>query len=376
MGSRDDRPPAPDPAQAAALPRPLSWQERALLHGPDRRCAWVVVGTVTLASPVDDLRRRITALHAAVPLVGARLQGDRWVPGAPPVARPVADPMSDGALTRPFDLVRGPPVRLLHDAAGRQLAVAVHHAAFDGLGLAALLRGLLGGELPEPAAPRPPGPPEPPWPGVRRLLRPADPVRPSDPPPTVETRVARDVTVVGAGVTARLAAAVVGALATRQERLGRPFRRVGVSIGLGGPPGDPEPSAGSRAGYVSSYRRVDVAPDEDVAARVAASLAEPSEPTVMRLGPVTGRLIAPVAERASDTVLVSNVGRRDLPGARRFVFHPVARGRSAVAIGLGGVAGGVSTVTLRARALDEVEARSLLDDVADRLEGTARDPRQ
>jgi hypothetical protein len=342
----------------AALPRPLAPPEAALVHGPDRRTTWMVLGQVALADPVDatTLDARLAGLVAAVPLVGARLRGDTWVPGTAPTVETVrGDPRTVApALDRALDLREEPPVRVRWDATERRLAVAVHHAAFDGLGLTAVLRALLGGVLPQPrAAPRPAA-----TAGrgalAARLLRPADRVAPTDDrTPGPDVLAQRDVDVAGAGVTARLAVATTRAAGEHNRRHDAPLRRVGISLGVGGEPG---------AGNVATHRRVDVPVDGDVAGAVERALALPGQPPGVR-SPWLGRALAPLLHRFSDTVLVSNLGVQALPGVSSYAFHPVARGRSAVAVGAAAVRRGRATVTLRARDLDQGDAEHLLEDL-------------
>ncbi len=71
--------------------------------------------------------------------------------------------------------------------------------------------------------------------------------------------------------------------------------------------------------------------------------------------------LAPVVERFSDTILLSNLGRHPVAGISRLDFFPVARGRSAVCFASASVAGGETTLTLRARDLSPGAARRLLD---------------
>jgi hypothetical protein len=65
--------------------------------------------------------------------------------------------------------------------------------------------------------------------------------------------------------------------------------------------------------------------------------------------------------------LVSNVGFHDLQGVTRLEFFPVARGRSAVAVGAAGVKSGRAVVTVRARWLSQIDAEGLLADLVDSL---------
>jgi hypothetical protein len=282
------------------------------------------------------------------------------------------------------------------------VAVACHHAAFDGLGLVAVLAALLGGPLPAPPAPTGGGRPPAELRGLLgRLARPADRVAPSPRPPAGDALAVREVALSGPGVTARLAAAAVAAAGARNARLGRPWRRVGINLGLAGsgaagapaslaepgqaaagPPanrwdpsqagtgapgaaGAPGPAV---AGYRSRYRRVDLRAGAAAGPAVAAALASPREPVDQVWSPRLGRLLGPVARRGSDSLLVSNLGRLAVPGATRLDFFPVARGRSAVAVGAAGLAGGPSTVSLRARDLSTEDAEALLADIVARLE--------
>src|SRR4029450_3348295 len=149
------------PARPAIAPRPVSpapapADALALLRFPDRRTAWVVVAAATLAAPAGQLQDRLESLHQAVPMTGARLHGETWHPGPPPEPMIVdGDPLHAHALLDRFDLAPAPPLRVAAGRAGTRLAVACHHAAFDGLSLVALLASLTGGvDNPTPPAPR------------------------------------------------------------------------------------------------------------------------------------------------------------------------------------------------------------------------------
>jgi hypothetical protein len=414
------------------LPAPASANTLALLRFPDRRTTWAVVAAATLAAPVDSLQDRLDALHRAVPMTGARLRRETWHPGSPPDPLIVdGDPLDAPALVDRFDLATQPPLRVVAGSGGRRLAVACHHAAFDGLGLLALLAALVsdadshvagdgdsrvaeGGEggrvveggrivggVDSPASARrrsvtlPEGAPIPgagdrarpgagdrahpgaegrarpgvrsrPRPEVRGLLgravRPADRVAASLARPGREALAVREVELAGAGVTARVADAAVAAAGARNSRLGRPWRRVGLNVGLAGLAGE-EPGVGNS----SRYRRVDLRPGEPVGPVLAAALASSREPLDQVWSPRWGWLLEPVAGRFSDSLLVSNLGRREVPGATRLEFFPVARGRSALAVGAVGLSGGPSTVSVRARDLTSEDAEALLDDLVARL---------
>jgi hypothetical protein len=212
---------------------------------------------------------------------------------------------------------------------------------------------------------------------VGRLVRPADRVAPSLHRPGREALVVREVDLAGPGVTARVIDAAVAAAGERNQRLGRPWRRVGVNIGLAGPQNGPGSGGGGPAavpgeagavpGNSSRYRRVDLVPGQAVGPVVADALASSREPLDQVWSPRLGWLLEPVVGRFSDSLLVSNLGRREVPGATRVDFFPVARGRSAVAVGAVGLAGGPVTVSVRARDLSSEDAGALLADLVARL---------
>jgi hypothetical protein len=428
----------------------------------------VVVAAATLAAPAERLTERLEALHRAVPMTGARLHRETWHPGPPPEPLIVdGDPLHAPELLDRFDLATQPPFRVVAGAGGLRVAVACHHAAFDGLSLVALLAGLVGvadrhgaegaaagqgvedqgavdsrGSRPAESATLPLRGPEPrgvgvapalgpeqsgagvgpargrrrgrrPAPELRglvgRMVRPADRVAPTLGWAGREALAVREVRLAGPGVTARVAEAAVAAAGARNARLGRAWRRVGINIGLAGPrgvagdqpgpadpgdrpgPADPtdrpgpedpseQPGLGTPGRYPglpadpgnrSRYRRVDLRAGEPVGPAVAAAVAGEREPLDQVWSPRVGWLLRPVVGRFSDSLLVSNLGRLEVPGVARLDFFPVARGRSAVAVGAVGVAGGPSTVSVRARDLSSEDAEGLLADLVARLEAEA-----
>jgi hypothetical protein len=389
------------------LPAPASANALALLRFPDRRTAWAVVAAATLAAPVDRLQERMAALHRAVPMTGARLRGETWHPGQPPEPLIVDDdPLAAPDLVARFDLASQPPLRVVAGSRGTRLAVACHHAAFDGLSLVALLAALVRPqdhpddpaqfEAPQPGTgavdnqEHPTGPsatlplrgPEPRGPGlergtawgatrrrgpelrglVGRVVRPADRVAASLARPVREALAVAEVDLAGPGVTARVASAAVAAAGAHNARLGRPWRRVGINVGLAGG------TQGGIPGNSSRYRRVDLRAGEAVGVALDAALARNREPLDQVWSPRFGWVLEPVVGRFSDSLLVSNLGRREVPGATRLEFFPVARGRSAVAVGAAGLAGGPATVSVRARDLSSEDAGTLLADLVARLE--------
>jgi hypothetical protein len=324
------------------------------LRFPDRRTDWVVLLAASLVTPVDgdELLGRLEGLHRAVPLVGATLNGETWLPGEPGSPVVVDDePVGDPRLDAPFDLASEAPLRVVIGMDGRRLALACHHAAFDGLALVAVMTALLGGSLPAPVTSAPPGPPGPRSALLRRLLNPSDRIARSAHPPRRDSYVTEEVEMHGPSITARLAQACVDAAAEHNRVRGARWRRIGISIAKGGPPG---------VGNVASYRRVDLPAGEPVAPLIAAALASRDEPTEQTRAGLALALARPVVHRFSDSFLISNLGRQSVPNTARLDFFPVARGRSAVAFGVVGVAGMSSTVSLRARDLSKADAQSLL----------------
>jgi hypothetical protein len=336
-------------------------QAEPTLRFPDPDTSWVVVVAATFTRPLTGLADRLFALHDAVPVVGARLAPMGWVPGRPDEPVVVAGPLITPALLARFDLARHPPLRVVVDATAHHLALAGHHAAFDGRALVAMLSALAGSPIPGQAERGSAGPRGGRARALRRVLRPADVVASSTTVPTEETLVARDVELAGPAVTARLADAAVAAVAGHNARAGRRWRRIGISIGVGGPAG---------VGNVATHRRVDVTAGRPVVDAVQAALARPPEPTVGVASPTVTRLLAPVVSRFSDSLLVSNLGPCAVPHASRLEFYPVPRGRSAVALGAAAAADGTSTVTLRTRRLNRDDAEGILAAIAEHLGST------
>jgi hypothetical protein len=344
------------------LPRQASRHALSLLRFPDRRTGWVVVLVVTAreAQTVSLISERLTALHAAVPMVGARLAGEIWNPGEPDdVLVTDREPLEDERLDATFRLDSAAPLRVMLGGGGRRLGVAGHHAAFDGLGLLAIVDSLLGSEFPAPVDSPPPGQRSTHVAFARRLLTPADRVAASVRKPARDSYATREIVVSGRSITARLAQACVAAAGSHNARLGSRWSTVGISVAKGGPAG---------VGNVASYRRVDLLAGAPVVARIEAALASPYEPREQVRTGIALTLARPIVYRLSDSLLVSNLGRQRLPGAERIDFFPVARGRSAVAFGAATVADGASTFALRARDLSQSDADRLLSEAVERLQ--------
>jgi hypothetical protein len=364
-----------------ALPARIRPTSLHMLRHPDRRTTWVGVGVLRFVEPIGGgssaeveriVSERLERLVAAFPIASARLEGLTWVPGR---ANPVrlaateeehaAGPYAAGrrsvptSLTAPFDLTTEAPLRVLADPGGRFVAVAAHHAAIDGPTIIGMLKVLCG------ESPRLPrrsrllaSRSRPPLDALRRLIAPADPVAPSNRTPTEESFVFVDLPPIGKDAAIRLPEAVVRAIVEYGQRCGRPLRRIGISLSVAALDGEE---------VVASYRRVDVRAGQPVAPAIARALATEEEPWELLHAPRLLPLLAPVAWRLSDTVLVSDFGRVQLAGVERFEAYPVARGRSAVAIGATRVAGGRGTLTLRARDLSPADGLWVLERAIERL---------
>lgn len=367
--------------------RAITPSEAAILHHPDRRTAWAPAIVIEVAgAPLDraGLDRALEELATQHSIVAARLRHGEWVAGGSPAAVASDEPSGLAGLCRPFDLTREPPVRVSLSADGQTVAVAAHHAALDGRALLAvaerLLRGAgsVAGGTPPASPPNPPnavpGPDRAPSPAtpsaegasagsgaaraLQRLVRPADRVAPSTSAPSAEVFVSAELPPQAQARVAALAAAASGAAQVWNAARGAPWRRVGLTIPVGGPP---------VLGNVSTHRRVDVAADADIAAAVRTALDAPYTAGEGAPHPAVMRLLAPVVERFSDSLLVSNLGLVSLPGAAAVDFYPQARGRSAVALGAASVEGGARRLTLRARDLTQTDAQALLDATVARL---------
>jgi hypothetical protein len=306
----------------------------------------------------------LEGVAADSPLLASRLRGKWWIPSSIPgisVAESGASPL-DVAPTEKFDLWNEPPLRVVTDPQGDWLLLCAHHFAFDGLGMVSLLPSLLTGTsevLPQygvRASPR-----RAPTDAVRRLVRPADPIARSATAPRADSFVSTEVNLSGPGITAKLARASAEAAREHNRDHNRPLKRIGLSVAVGG--------VGREA---ATYRRVDVFPDQDVESAVTMALADPTVPAEVNGLPPGAFLLRPLLKRFSDTMLVSNLGRLDLDGVTKVEFYPVARGRSAVAVGATGLTGQPVTLTLRARDLNPKDAARFLERIVARLTPSER----
>jgi len=330
---------------------------------PDNRTAWVIVLLARFdpngVPPLAVVRERLSAAASTFPLMASLLHDGWWIPDWGPDPRLVdgGDPLAHAPL-QPFHLDRESSVRVVMPVARDWILLCAHHFAFDGLSMVALLRALLTGEhAVAPDLARVSSPRRPPTEEIRRLARPAHRIAPSTPRSRQESLVARQVRLPKKGsVTAALAAACATAAVAHNASRGRRLGRMGLSIAVGGVDGE-----------AATYRRLDLTPGQDVEAAVTESLSDPWVPPELVGLPPGAFLLRPALRRLSDTLLVSNLGRVDLPGATSVEFYPVARGRSAVAFGAAGLVGRPTALTLRARHLTPADATVLLDRVVEEL---------
>jgi hypothetical protein len=350
--------------------RPASARDLAILRHPDRRTTWAQLIAARLIDPIDGLREvldaRLREINRDAPMVGARLLGDTWRPGPAPVATEVErDPLQFAHLLDAFDLEDGPPVRVVVSRDQTRIALAAHHAALDGRAAVILLKALVTGRMPS-GGDEITGMPPDPGPGsdrralMRRLVRPVDRVPPSRHPPARDSLAVR-VLPPGRLMVARIAAAGIAAIGDRCREMGWPWRRVGLSIPVGG--------ASNGIANVATYRRIDLRPAENTRQAINRAIKSGPLPGELVRAPRTLRLLAPISDRLSDSLLVANHGTYELPGVSRLAVFPVARGRSAVVFGSAAVESGDLTLSVRARDLSPGDAEDLLDRTIERLEG-------
>lgn len=344
------------------LPAPANRHALSILRFPEPLTEWVITLIATLDEPIDadTVARRLKEVHGRSPIVGARLRDEVWHAGEPPEITVIdGEPLDQPDFDRAFDLARDAPLRILLGAGGTRLAIPAHHAALDGRAVTAIIGALIGGPVPEPVDSPPPGPPGSKVDLLRRLARPAQPVTSSVGVWPRDVYLRTTVTVSGSGITGRIAEACAHAARAHNLRHAGRLDRIGISVAVGGPQG---------VGNVASYRRLDLPIDGPIADEVTAAIRDEAEPTEQVSAPRwLMRALRPIINRFSDSILVSNLGRVDLPGAHRLEVFPVARGRSAVCFASATVAGGETSLTLRSRDLSPGAARRLLDDAAARL---------
>jgi hypothetical protein len=352
---------------AGDLPRTATRRELSVLRHPDRATRWIVLLDATLCEPLNDLNDRAASAHAAVPIVGARLKGEVWEAGPPPLASIVGDPLEDELTFTPFALASEPPLRMLMSPDAKRVVLAAHHAALDGRALLVVLESLLG---------TPPlGTPDAQLrdrsstarPSIAalgrsftyvasRLAQPSDAVAAQRALPEREARARLRVSSIDRPVTARLAAACVNALVAHNSLVGSPLRRCAISVGMRG---------SGTVGNVATYRRVEVDTSGNVELAVQRALTSHTEPREFDWFPRGATtILRPFVNRLSDTFLISNLGRHQSQEIEALAFYPVARGKSAISFGLVAAPDGSAYLTARARRLEREELHKILEAIS------------
>lgn len=362
-------------ADVLTEPRSPSPQGLAILRHPDRKATWVQLIAATLSRPVPGFSvvcdERLEEINEVAPIVGARLGDGMWIPGkAAPTIEVAGEPLDAPQLLEPFTLSSEPPIRVLVGDDGRRVVLVAHHAAADGRSMVGLLHALAGGPLPHTDSDvtdpvRSTGGGTDYLAALRRVLWPSDRVPPSPHPPPHDSLAVRTLASNDRVVIDQIAYAAIEAIAERSRTLDRPWRRVGLSIPVG--------SDHTGIGNYATFRRVDLRSQDCSAERVREEIftaikAGPM-PTEFTRAPRALKLLSPIANRFSDSVLISNHGQYRVPGISQLDIFPVARGRSAVVFGAARVEDGASTLSLRARDLTQQDAEELLDRTVERLEG-------
>ncbi len=358
-----------DPAGAVSAAK----RATALAGHPDVSWSIVLGARVDGPPPLQtDVSDRLAAALTGRPLLGP-VPAVRSVgpDGVAALRKSFAnDPYQDG----------GPALRVALAGPPSEVVVAAHHGALDGLGLLALLGVVLGSSVSSSA--RGLGPTGPTrsfaLTAARRvaeaLLRPPGRIAPARAPastaPPGDVLVALDVPA-AVGGTAALVAAAVRAVSAWNGRTGEPAGRMIVAIGASRRPGS-DLTMEERSAYLRIGPVPPTAGEAAVRSLVRSAVPEPAAPPVRGLGPLVPAVRA-LSRRLGSTLLVSNLGTVTAPGLASVAFHPVAHGRSGVALGAATV-GGATTLTLRARAeaFDEDGAMGLLAGVAAELAGAQR----
>ncbi len=357
-------------------------QALAVLRHPDRRTSWMGVlvartypdaAGYSPAQFIDKVTESARVLPSSIPLAKARLVGEQWVEGSPPAVEVVdADQYELSNLARRVDLSREPPVRLQMASDGSWIAVAAHHAAFDGPAAMDALRILVGGTSPKNrysgdfvratmnsrpirrtvAAMLPMA-------EIRRLAFPADRAAASLSLPSAEVFVSSELPRLNKDVAVRIPEAVLAEIAKFSAVQGRPCFRLGLTMGL---------EAGKGVSNASTYRRVDIKVGEPMGDAIRRALREKSDPWEVARPSKLISYLGPVVDRLSDTVLVTNMGRYLMPPVVGAVEgYPVARGRSAVSVGVVRLSGASSTISMRCRDINKPDAKSILSAIVGRL---------
>ncbi len=340
----------------------LNQSELAILHHPDQKTSWTVVATCYLDSSLTGtgaarvcqmIESRLDTLSQSLPTVSSRIEGTFWIPASPPVVEvATSDDRTPPSMLRRFDLANEPALRILVGPDGHWVSFFVHHCALDGARLIVAMKLLLCGVIPATSPPPSPAKAQFPWAALKRVLLPANPVARSSQRPDFDSFVARNLPIIGAGITSFLPMACLAASCEFSKTRGKPCKRVGLSLGI---------ALDGGAENRSTYRRIDSRASRNISEKIQRALSTPAEPWEIRHTSRYLKFLGVLAERASDTVLLTNLGRQVMPGVTRMEGYPVARGRSGVSFAAVRLAGGDSTLTLRTRDINMSDANWIID---------------
>ena len=323
---------------------PVTAQARAVLQHPDQRTSWIILLAANLRQPITDATDRLEQLAGTAPITAARLAGSLWTPGSPTsLLTSDGDPLNDERLVERFDLNQEPPIRVIANRQRTRVAIAGHHAALDGLGVAGVLRALLGQREPRPSG------------SDRRGPAPAGPSGGAS---------------YGADRIAPLLARPPANCRRPLDRDQRPIAHCPARRGVCGCGGEPQLADArsletgralvryrGRLGHRKHRQlRLNLAADTDIASAVRAGLQRTMGPGTDLAPAWLAPLLRPIVSWCSDSILFSNLGRLSISGLENLEFYPVARGRSAVAFGAAGTPGGAATLTVRTRDLVDSDA--------------------
>jgi hypothetical protein len=248
----------------------------------------------------------------------------------------------DELLSRPFT---GPQVRAART--DQHVLVAAHHAVVDGLGLLAVLAGLLDTSVASSARGVGDRAERPFVSGALRRITEAV-LAPPAVVPQAGRRAGWDV-VAATGLessprSGELLVAVAGAVQEWNLAHGGRARRVAVAVGASRRSGE-EPQPVDASAYLRLTCAERLRPEQ-----AEALLREhPVEPTGSgAAGEMAAAVARALSRRLGSTVLVSHLGRVTAAGIDAVEFYPVTGGRSGVSLGAATVAG-ETILTLRAR---------------------------
>ncbi|MDT0201310.1 hypothetical protein [Nocardioides sp. AE5] len=352
---------------AAVDPAVRRAREVVGLYG-DTDLTWSIMLTLRLADPLqgDQVVERLVELVRAYPDLGRQPELVRVGPDE-------LNGIEEGFANTPYG-DHDPLVRVALGDDGRDLVVAMHHGAGDGLGMLGVAAVVTG--LPLTTGAR----------GIERnsephnfvsrsvqrvleaLLRPPARFAPSGTEGQPGDHLRHSWGSAGKVNTASLVSATVAALRdwNRTRDPSRRGRRVVVSMGLSRRPGTPTPTP-TRDTAFARFRADRIWSAQDAREVMRGVEPEPEFPARAEPG-LVGRAVKVLEGRLGATVLVSNLGLIDHPGVTRARLWPAPAGPAGVAVGLVGTRSGTG-VTLRVRRgwFGPTEVDELLTMVVDQL---------